>query len=140
MPVSDLAREDVVAVDPSTPVTEIASTMDRTDVGSVLVTAEDQPVGIVTDRDLTVRVLPDAVDPETVTAEDVMSEGLATVQTNAGFLEAAETMSEHGVRRLPVTDGNGDLAGIITVDDLTELLADEQQHVAEVLRAQRPPY
>ena len=51
MPVSDLARADVVSVDPSTPVTEIASTMARTDVGSVLVTADGQAVGIVTDRD-----------------------------------------------------------------------------------------
>jgi CBS domain-containing protein len=140
MPVSDLARADVVSVDPSTPVTEIASTMARTDVGSVLVTADDQAVGIVTDRDLAVRVLTDAADAEALTAEDVMSEDPETVETNAGFLEAAETMSEHGVRRLPVVDGNDDLAGIITIDDLTELLADEQQHVAEVLRAQRPPY
>src|SRR6056297_2834116 len=119
MPVSDLARADVVSVDPSTPVTEIASTMARTDVGSVLVTADGQAVGIVTDRDLAVRVLPDAADPESLTAEDVMSEDLETVETNAGFLEAAETMSEHGVRRLPVVDGNGDLAGIITIDDLS---------------------
>jgi len=140
MPVSDLARVDVVSVDPSTPVTEIASTMDRADVGSVLVTDGDRAVGIVTDRDLVVRVLQDAADPEALTAEDVMSEDPETVETNAGFLEAAETMSEHGVRRLPVVDGNDDVAGIITIDDLTELLADEQQHVAEVLRAQRPPY
>ena len=140
MPVSDLAREDVVSVDPSTPVSELASTMAQADVRSVLVTEGDQPVGIVTDRDLAVRMLPDAIDPESVSAEDVMSDDLATVESNAGFLEAAETMSDHGVRRLPVVDGNDDLAGIITVDDLTELLADEQQHVAEVLRAQRPPY
>lgn len=140
MPVSDLAREDVVSVDPSTAVSELASTMAQADVGSVLVTEGDQPVGIVTDRDLAVRMLPDAIDPESVSAEDVMSDDLATVESNAGFFEAAETMSDHGVRRLPVVDGNDDLAGIITVDDLTELLADEQQHVAEVLRAQRPPY
>ncbi|MDH5021480.1 CBS domain-containing protein [Halobacterium rubrum] len=140
MPVSDLARDDVVTVDPSTPVTEIASTMARADVGSVLVTSSGQPVGIVTDRDLTVRVLPDAGDPTSLTAEDVMSDDLHVVDDNAGFFEAAETMSDHGVRRLPVIDGDGDLAGIITIDDLTELLADEEQHVAEVLRAQRPPY
>jgi CBS domain-containing protein len=48
-------------------------------------------------------------------------------------------MAEHGVRRLPVCDDET-LAGIITADDLTELLADEQQHLADLVRAQRPDY
>ncbi len=54
--------------------------------------------------------------------------------------QAAELMCEHGVRRLPVCDADDELVGIITADDLTELLADEQQQLADVIRAQRPPY
>jgi len=49
-------------------------------------------------------------------------------------------MAEHGVRRLPVCDEDDALVGIITVDDLNELLADEHEGLADVIRAQRPPY
>ncbi|NIB98842.1 CBS domain-containing protein [Halobacterium sp. R2-5] len=139
MPVDDLARSDVVTADTDTPVAELASTMADEGVGSIVVTDGDEPVGIVTDRDLTVRVLASGDDPDDLVAEDVMSGDLATVDTHAGFYEVADLMSEHGVRRVPVVE-DGDLAGIITFDDITELLGDEQQHVADIVRAQRPPY
>ncbi|WP_316043087.1 CBS domain-containing protein [Haloplanus rubicundus] len=57
-----------------------------------------------------------------------------------GFYEAAQVMSENGVRRLPVCDESDELVGIITADDLTGLLADENQQPASVIRAQRPAY
>ncbi len=139
MPVDDLARSDVVTAETDTPVAELASTMADEGVGSIVVTDGDEPVGIVTDRDLTVRVLASGDDPDDLVAEDVMSGDLATVDTDAGFYEVADLMSEHGVRRVPVVE-DGDLAGIITFDDITELLGDEQQHVADIVRAQRPPY
>ncbi|MFC4405929.1 CBS domain-containing protein [Haloarchaeobius iranensis] len=139
MPIEDLARSDVVTATPDTPVETLAATMDEESVGSIVVTRDDSPVGLVTDRDLTVRVLAAARNPTDLTATDVMSEDLCTVQLGAGFYEAATTMAENGVRRLPVCDGES-LEGIITADDLTELLADEQQHLADLVRAQRPEY
>lgn len=139
MPIDDLARTDVVTADPGTAVTDLARTMTDEDVGSVVITDGDEPTGIVTDRDLTVRVLGEALDPTDLTAQDVMSENLATVEVGVGFYEAAELMADHGIRRLPVVEG-GSLVGIITADDLTELLADEEQHLAEIIRAQRPEY
>lgn len=139
MPVEDLARSDVVTADPETPVGDLAATMDRENVGSVVVTNGDTPVGIVTDRDLAVRVLAQDVDPGELTAEAVMTDDLCTVERNSGFYEATSLMAEHGIRRLPVCDGDS-LAGIISSDDLNELLADEQQQFAEVIRAQRPEY
>lgn len=139
MPVEDLARDDVVTAPTDTPVGELASTMDERGVGSIVITRSGEPVGIVTDRDLTLRVLAGGADPDGVTAEDVMSGELCTIDRGEGFYRATELMSEHGIRRLPVCEG-GELAGIITADDLTELLADEQEQVAEIIRAQRPPY
>lgn len=73
-------------------------------------------------------------------AGDVMSEDLCTSDSGSGFYEAADLMSERGIRRLPVCDADGDLTGILTTDDLTELLADEQQRLGGVIRAQRPPF
>jgi CBS domain-containing protein len=139
MPIEDLARSDVVTAAPDTPVTDLAVTMDDENVGSVVITSGETPVGIVTDRDLTVRVLGGDVDPSEQTAEDVMTGDLCTMERNAGFYEAAELMAEHGIRRLPICDGDT-LVGIITSDDLNELLADEQQHFAEIIRAQRSAY
>jgi CBS domain-containing protein len=138
MPVTDLARSDVVTADLETPVPDLAERMADENVGSIVITEGDEPLGIVTDRDLAVRALTDAA-PTDLVAENVLSEDLVTVPADAGFYEATELMSEHGVRRLPVTDG-GDLVGIVTADDLHELLADEQEQFADVIRAQRPAY
>lgn len=138
MPVTDLARSEVVTADLGTPVADLAERMADERVGSIVITEGDEPVGIVTDRDLAVRALTDAT-PADLVAENVMSEDLVTVSPDAGFYEATELMSEHGVRRLPVTD-EGTLVGIVTADDLHELLADEQEQFADVIRAQRPAY
>ena len=139
MPIEDLARSDAVTADPGTPVADLAAAMAEKDVGSVVITTDGAPVGIVTDRDLTVRVLGADLDPTDQTAEDVMTDELQTVEPGAGFYEAAEVMADHGIRRLPVSDGDS-LAGIIALDDISELLADEHQHLGDIIRAQRPEY
>lgn len=140
MPIRDLAREQVVSATPETSVSELAQLMRDENVGSVLITNDERSVGIVTDRDLTTRLLAEETDPSTQTAKDVMSESLCTASPETGFYEAAQLMSEHGVRRLPVCDDDGTPTGIITADDLSELLADEHQQLASVIQAQRPPY
>ncbi|WP_436927690.1 CBS domain-containing protein [Halosimplex amylolyticum] len=139
MPIEDLARSDAVTASPETPVTDLAATMDEENVGSVVITNDETPVGIVTDRDLTVRVLGEQVDPTDQTAEDVMTTDLYTAEPGDGFYEAANLMADHGIRRLPICEGDT-LVGIITADDMTELLADEQQHLGNIIRAQRPEY
>jgi CBS domain-containing protein len=139
MPIEDLARDDAVTAALDTPVTELAATMDEENVGSVVVTNEDTPVGIVTDRDLTVRVLGAERDATDQTAEDVMTDDLRTAAPDDGFYETANLMADYGIRRLPVCEGDT-LVGIITADDLIELLADEQQHLGDIIRAQRPEY
>ncbi len=108
-------------------------------VGSIVITDDESPVGIVTDRDLAVRVLAEDHDPSDQVARNVMTEDVRTIDRDAGFYEATELMSERGIRRLPVCDGDR-LEGIVTADDLTELLADEQGQFADVIRAQRPEY
>ncbi|WP_306061631.1 CBS domain-containing protein [Natronococcus wangiae] len=140
MPIENLARRDVITASPDESVHELATTMREEDVGSIVITDGETPVGIVTDRDLTMQVLAEQADPGEMAAEDVMSEELRTIQRDAGFYEATELMSRYGIRRVPVTDADDQLTGIITADDLSELLADEQQELADVVRAQRPPY
>lgn len=140
MPVEHLARSDVVTAMTDDSVQDLATMMDDESVGSVVISDGDEPVGIVTDRDLAMHVIAAGESPDGMTAEDVMSTDLCTIDHDGGFYEATELMSEHGIRRLPVTDDDGGLAGIITADDLHELLADEHQELAGVVQAQRPPY
>lgn len=140
MPIQHLAREEVVNASPETHLRDLAATMRDHNVGSVVITDDNAPVGIVTDRDIAIRAVADGSNPTDHVAGDIMSTDLCTVKPDSGFYEAAEAMSEHGVRRLPICDDNGTLTGIITADDLTELLADEFQHLSAVVQAQRPPY
>ncbi|WP_254762327.1 CBS domain-containing protein [Natrinema marinum] len=140
MPLENLARSDVVTAHEDESVQELATRMDESRVGSVVITDDDEPVGIVTDRDLAMRVIGDERDPTDATASDIMSDDLATIRETAGFYQATEHMSEHGVRRLPVCNDDDELVGIITADDLTELLADEHMQFADVIRSQRPEY
>ena len=140
MPIQDLARDDVVKATPGTPAVELARMMRDESVGSVVITEDDYLVGIVTDRDLATRVLAEGRNADNLTAKNVMTSDVCSVNVDAGFHEAAQTMSENGIRRLPICNENDELVGIITVDDLTELLADEQAQLAAVVRAQRPAY
>lgn len=118
----------------------LATVMKEENVGSVVIVDESRPVGIVTDRDLVLEVLEPREDPASVTAADVMTETLATVRTDAGVLEATEAMAENAVRRMPVVDGMGALAGIVTLDDLVVLLTTELDNLAGVIEAESPPY
>lgn len=140
MPVQDLARSDVVTATKETAVSKIAEQMANERVGSVVIAEDETPVGIVTDRDLALRCVAEEADPTELTAENVMTEDIHTIQRDAGFYDAVGRMSDNGVRRLPVTDEDDQLVGILTTDDLEELLANEHQELADVIRAQRPPY
>ncbi|MWV40410.1 CBS domain-containing protein [Natrialba sp. INN-245] len=140
MPIENLARSNVVTAQEHDSVQELATRMDESHVGSVVITEGDEPIGIVTDRDLATRVLGNGMDPAEATAGDVMSDDLATADQTDGFYKATELMSEHGIRRLPVCNESNELVGIITSDDLNELLADEHMQLSDVIQAQRPEY
>ena len=139
MTVADLARRDPIAATRKASIAEVATLMRDEGVGSVVIEEDDRPVGIVTDRDITVKITAEARDPHEVTAEDVMTENPVTVDVDTGVTELVELMAEHGVRRMPVVDGD-ELYGIITLDDLARLLVDEQQSLTKVIEAESPPY
>lgn len=105
-----------VTVPPECTLEEAAQLMGRHGVGSLLVLSGDQLVGIVTDRDISVRGVGNGQPPHTP-VRAVMTESPVTIQGSADVFEAFRTIREAGVRRLPVVEDT-ELAGIITVDDL----------------------
>jgi len=108
-------------------------------IGDVIVIdAERKPIGIVTDRDLAIRVIAFSEKPaEELRVDDVMSKKIAVVRVDQDRATAIKTMWKHGVRRLPVVNNQGTLVGIITYDDLIEKLTDEIADLALLTTKQR---
>jgi CBS domain-containing protein len=138
MPISEVCNREVVIVQPGETVLEAAQLMRRHHVGDVVVVEERGgrriPVGIVTDRDLVLEVMAPQIDPAAITVRDFLTTDLVTIKKDAGLFEAIECMHAKGVRRLPVVDDNGGLIGILTLDDLIELLADEMTALARLVK------
>lgn len=139
MTVQSIARESVVTVGVDESVDAVVDIMEEQNVGSVVVVDDGRPVGMLTDRDIVVDVLGADADPATTTVGDVMSGDLITVDADIGVLDLFRELSEAGVRRVPVID-DGDLVGIVTLDDLLVLLSMELQSVANIIRTESPPY
>ncbi len=138
MPISEVCNREVVIVRPGETVLEAAQLMRRHHVGDVVVVEERGgrrvPVGIVTDRDIVLEVVAPQLDPAALRVSDIVTSGLVTIKKDAGLFEAIEYMHAKGVRRLPVVDDNGALIGILTLDDLIELLADEMTALARLVK------
>lgn len=138
MPISEICNREVVVVQCNDTILEAARLMRQHHVGDVLV-VEDRggvrtPVGIVTDRDLVVEIMAPELDQMVITVGDIMAPDLVTVKENTGVFEAIQYMRAKGVRRLPVVDDSGGLVGILTLDDLLELLAEELLALAKLVR------
>lgn len=140
MPISDIARTGVITIHRDQSAGNLATVMKEEDVGSVVVEADDVPVGIVTDRDLTLQVLEPRADPREVTVGDIMTPNPNTAHVDDSVLDVTEAMYRAEIRRLPVVDDDGELAGIVTLDDLVILFADELGDLAGVIEAESPPY
>jgi CBS domain-containing protein len=138
--IRDVARPDVVTIHRTQTAGNVATVMKDQNVGSVVVEDEGAPVGIVTDRDLAMEVLEPRADPAELTAGEIMTEHPTTVHMDHGVFEVTRMLSDAKVRRLPVVDDEGSIAGIVTLDDLLVLFTDEMNGLATVVEAESPPY
>ena len=107
-------------VEPNTTVEEAARTMGSENVGSLPIVDGDRLVGVVTDRDLAIRVLAEGKDGGTTVGE-IASKDVVTIDPQQGLEEAARLMAEHQLRRLPVVEEDGKLVGILAQADLAKL-------------------
>jgi IMP dehydrogenase len=116
--VGDAMRRDVVTIDADALVAIAAQRMRRHDVGCLPVLEQGLPVGVVTDRDLVVRGLADTSDLSRRRVGDVMSTGVSTIAPERSVEDAFRAMTESGLRRLLVVEGEGRLIGLISWHDL----------------------
>jgi len=132
-------RRNVVTVRSEAPIHEVANELKEHGVGSVVVEEANRPVGIITDRDLVVRVMADKDrDESAMTAGDVMSENLVTVDIEGEFSDVLDAMHDNGIRRIPLVDDGELLTGIITLDDFMVIHAAELQSISKVIEGEFP--
>ncbi|MBI2807514.1 MAG: CBS domain-containing protein [Planctomycetes bacterium] len=118
MQVSDVMTRNAECIRPDSTLQQAAERMRALDVGSLPVCEDDRLVGVLTDRDITVRCVADSHDPRRDTVRDAMTPYVYHCQEDNDVAEAAELMREKQVRRLPVLDHDHRLVGIIALGDL----------------------
>jgi len=118
-------------------ITEAAKLMRDRHLGALVVVESSErpvPAGLVTDRDLVVEILGEEVAADAVTVGDIMTTDLVTAREEDSLWDTLQRMRSRGVRRVPVVDGGNFLAGILSADDILELLADELGSLSRLVR------
>ena len=128
-----LCSKPAVTARPDDSVADVAKLMRTRNVGAVVVVDDGSPVGLLTDRDITVDVVARGREPASTLVRSVMRTRPAVIRDEASAFDAARAFARKGVRRLPVVDRAGRLVGIIALDDIVMLLGGEMAHVADAL-------
>lgn len=136
MSVKEFCNREVVITHCETSIIEAAKLMRQYHVGDIVVIDSETelpvPVGILTDRDIVIELIAREVPFDAVTVGDVMSRELMVARECDSIWATLQRMRARGVRRVPVVNDRGGLEGILTVDDVLELLADELTLLAKV--------
>ena len=131
----------VTVVQRDTPLVEAAQLMRTQHVGSLVVVDETSQgrlvCGILTDRDIVTAVVASDVDPATLTVEDVMTTDVATALENDSVMDLVRAMRRRGVRRLPVTTPQRVLVGLVALDDVLSLLAEQLRAMALAIETEQ---
>ncbi|SDA19900.1 CBS domain-containing protein [Nitrosospira sp. Nsp18] len=114
--VSEVMTADVHTISPDATIEEAAQEMRDGDFGVMPVGEDDQLLGVITDRDITIRAVAEGKDPSTP-VRDIMSEGVIWAHEDDSVEEAAQLMSDHQIRRLPIVDADQRLVGIVALGD-----------------------
>src|SRR5713101_7614817 len=134
--VRDAMTEDPRSIGASASVVEAARLMREEHIGSLPITDDEKLVGMITDRDITTRVVAEAADPKMTSVGDVYSRDLISVEPDEDLEEALQLMARHQIRRLPVVE-NGRLVGIVAQADIA--LRENEKKTGELVEAISEP-
>jgi CBS domain-containing protein len=136
--IREAMTENPRSIGASASVVEAARLMREGDIGSLPITDDEELVGMITDRDITTRVVAEASDLATTSVGDVSSQDLISVEPEKDLEEAVQLMARHQVRRLPVVE-NGRLVGIVAQADVALALRENEQKTGELVEAISEP-
>ena len=131
MQVQEIMSRDVTLIDPNTTIRDAAKEMRADDIGALPVGENDRLIGMVTDRDITMRAVAEDRAPATTAVRDVMSDRVYYCFEDDNVQEAADVMAEHQVRRLPVLNRDKRLVGVVALADLGRGEPDAAQSALE---------
>lgn len=142
MRIGEICTRDVVFCSPNTGIAEAARLMRDHHVGDLVVAIEEpgghaRPFGIITDRDIVIEVVAREAPIADLTVRDVIIEGLTFVNEATGIRETLEIMRQKGIRRMPVVNEHYELVGIVALDDLLELVAEELDSMVKLVARER---
>jgi CBS domain-containing protein len=137
--VRDIMSKDVKVVRPDTTAQEIVATMNKFDISSIIVVQGERPVGIITARDILVRLVGQCLAPSALTAKQIMTSPLVTISESATIEEAARLMAKKKIKTLPVMDNNK-LGGIVTFTDIVFKVPTLLSLLEELMRPYRRTY
>jgi CBS domain-containing protein len=130
----NLIQRPVVTLPPNASCVEAARLMGEANVGAIVVADERVPLGVVTDRDLTVRIIGEGRNPREVSLSGVMSRYPAFLSIRRSLDDAVATMRDLGVRRLPIVDDHGHLQGMLTMDDVLAMIGRQIGQLGEAIQ------
>lgn len=137
MKLKELCVLDVACCHKDTTIAEAARLMRQHHTGDLVVTDESdgtqEPVGIVTDRDIVMEAIAKGHDPDRTRVSDVMGKPVVVASGSEDVATAIERMRAHGVRRLPIVDESGAVLGIFTLDDLYRVVAEQTAALAAIV-------
>lgn len=141
MPIGEFCNRDVAFATRKMSIPEVAQLMRQHHVGDLVVVDELDgkrvPVGIVTDRDIVIEIISKSLDFNDFSVGDIMSPQLFSVQEKDGVFETIRLMHTKGVRRIPVVNQEGGLEGIVSADDMLDLMSEEMAELAKVAPSER---
>ena len=137
--VRDVMSKDLRVVRPDTSVKEVVATLNKFDIGSIVVVQSERPVGIITERDILRRALGASLVPEALTARQIMTSPVITIDQSASIDEAAELMARKKVKKLLATDGEK-IAGMLTFTDIVAKVPKMLSLLEELLRPHHRTY
>jgi len=132
--VRDVMTKNPRVVRRDTSVQEVVATMNKFDISSLIVVQEERPVGIITHKDIISKIVQPRIPPDAVTAREIMSTPIVTIEENASIEEAARLMARKNIKKLPVVS-DGRLVGIITSMDLVREAPKLTALMEELLKA-----
>jgi CBS domain-containing protein len=118
--ISEVMTSNPRTVGSSTSVLEAARLMKTEDVGSVPILEDERLIGMITDRDIAIRVAAEGKDAQSTTVGEIASRDVVTIDPQQNLDEAARLMAQHQVRRLPVVEEDGRLVGIVAQADVAQ--------------------
>ncbi|MGI9590858.1 MAG: CBS domain-containing protein [Myxococcota bacterium] len=138
MSVRSYSQGSVCNARPDETLRAAAQRMAKEGMGSLVVVEEDRPVGVLTDRDIVLHVVAGRRDADQARVREALERRAVTIDADAPLPAATDLMRRRRLRRLPVVDAEGGVVGVIAVDDVVRLLAEEISGLARIATAQLP--